>query len=266
MINHIRSKDGTSIGYSRTGAGPALVLVHGTTVDRHRWRPVLAAFERHFTVFALDRRGRGDSGDSAEYAIEKEFDDVAALVDATGESAVSVVAHSFGAVAALEAATRTSSVDKLVLYEPPFRLGEPDPETERIVETLRAHIDDQNNEAALATFFSQVLRLPEAEISRLRVLPNWSSRVEIAATIAREMGALQTYRPSATALEKVAVPVLLLLGSASPPKYIEASDYLLSILKTSSRVVLEGQGHGAIDADSALFGREVLSFLLADKR
>ena len=113
----VTSKDGTPIAYWRSGEGPPLVLVHGTTADHSRWTPVLPAFEQRFTVCAVDRRDRGGSGDSEDYSIEREFEDVAAVVDSIGEP-VDLLGHSYGAVCALEAALLTRNVHKLVLYEP----------------------------------------------------------------------------------------------------------------------------------------------------
>jgi len=112
------SPDGTPIAYHRRGSGPPLVLVHGTgAANALAWTAVLPALEEHFTIYAVDRRGRGDSGDSVPYAIEREFEDIAAVVDATGEPA-NLLGHSFGALCALEAALRTRMVRRLVLYEP----------------------------------------------------------------------------------------------------------------------------------------------------
>src|SRR5918997_3847853 len=102
----VASKDGTTIAYRRSGEGPPLVLVHGTAGDHGRWRPVLPAFEERFAVYAIDRRGRGGSGDSEDYTIEREFEDVAAVVDSVGEPAL-VLGHSYGALCALEAALLT---------------------------------------------------------------------------------------------------------------------------------------------------------------
>jgi pimeloyl-ACP methyl ester carboxylesterase len=95
----IASRDDTKIAYARSGDGPPLVLVHGTAADHSRWTSVLAALEQRFTVYAMDRRGRGASGDSADYAIAHEFDDVAALVDSIGEPVV-LLGHSYGAISA----------------------------------------------------------------------------------------------------------------------------------------------------------------------
>ena len=108
------STDGTTIAYQRSGDGPPLVLVHGTAADHRRWAPVLPALEQQFTVCAVDRRGRGGSGDTAAYAVEQEFDDIAAVVDSLGEP-VHLLGHSYGALCALEAALRTRAVRTLML-------------------------------------------------------------------------------------------------------------------------------------------------------
>src|SRR5918994_4256030 len=102
----VTSLDGTPIAYWRSGEGPPLVLVHGTSADHSRWAPVLPAFEERFTVYAVDRRGRGESGDSEDYSIEREFEDVAAVVDSI-EAPVNLLGHSYGAVCSLEAALIT---------------------------------------------------------------------------------------------------------------------------------------------------------------
>lgn len=116
------STDGTTITYQRSGLGTPLVLVHGTAADHRRWAPVLPSFEQRFTVCAVDRRGRGSSGDTAGYSVEREFDDVAAVVESLGEQ-VHLLGHSYGALCALEAALRTPDVRSLTLYEPGIEVG-----------------------------------------------------------------------------------------------------------------------------------------------
>src|ERR1700738_3359572 len=118
----ITSKDETMIAYQSSGTGPPLELVHGPTADHTRWTPILPALERHFNVYALDRRGRGGSGDAEQYAIEREFEDIVALVNSIDEP-VFLLGHSYGALCSLEAARRTANVRKLVLYEPPIPTG-----------------------------------------------------------------------------------------------------------------------------------------------
>jgi pimeloyl-ACP methyl ester carboxylesterase len=112
------SPDGTSIACWRSGQGPALVLVHGGTNDHTYWNPLLPTLTPHFTVYAMDRRGRGGCGDATAYALEREFEDVVAVVDNIGEPA-HLLGHSYGALCALEAARLTPNVAKLMLYEPP---------------------------------------------------------------------------------------------------------------------------------------------------
>src|SRR5262245_18789348 len=103
----VRSADGTPIMYERTGSGPPLVLVHGSLNDRTVWRAVLPAFEQRHTVFAMYRRGRNDSGPPAEHALERQFEDVAAVIEAAGEP-VDLLGHSYGARCALGAAALVS--------------------------------------------------------------------------------------------------------------------------------------------------------------
>jgi pimeloyl-ACP methyl ester carboxylesterase len=124
----VASRDGTEIAYWTTGEGPPLVLVHGAVADHNRWRPLLPFLEPHATVHAMDRRGRGASGDGPAYELAREFEDVAAVVDAVAEasgSAVDLYAHSFGGLCAFGGAALTASLGRLALYEgwPPVDPG-----------------------------------------------------------------------------------------------------------------------------------------------
>src|SRR5215207_5387940 len=121
----VTSRDGTPIAYERSGEGPPLVLVHGTTSDHSTWDLVLPELGKLFTVYAMDRRGRGESrdGGGAGYDIEREFEDLVALIDSIGEPA-NLLGHSYGAICALEAALRGPQVRRLVLYEGTFPVSE----------------------------------------------------------------------------------------------------------------------------------------------
>src|SRR5215210_1019443 len=133
----ITSRDGTPIAYRRSGKGPPLVLVHGAAADHGRWSPVLPALEERFTVYAVDRRGRGSSGDAEGYAIEREFEDVAAVVDSIGEPA-NLLGHSYGALCSLEAALHTRKVRKLVLYDPGIEVAGEEIYPHEVIERLEA--------------------------------------------------------------------------------------------------------------------------------
>src|SRR5262245_4652708 len=105
-MDKLPSKDGTLLAYRQAGVGPPLVLVHGTGGSSARWMPILPALEEHLSMYALDRRGGGDSGDGPNYALEREFEDVASVIDSIGQG-VSLLGYSFGGICALEAALLT---------------------------------------------------------------------------------------------------------------------------------------------------------------
>jgi len=258
-MDKVRSKDGTQIAYRRGGNGPPLVLVHGSTADHTRWLPVLASFEQHFTVYALDRRGRGGSSDTEPYAIEREFEDVATVVDAVG-GAVNLLAHSFGAVCALGAAFLTTHIHKLVLYEPPPPGFKESPDT---MARMQALLDNGDREGVLSTFLGEAAGLSPEELEQMRSVPAWQGRVAAAHTILRELNSLETLSPfNAERFQSLAIPTLLLLGGNSGPIYKETTEALHAMLPDSRIVVMPGQQHVAINTAPDLFVREVLAFLL----
>src|SRR5262249_36984688 len=157
------------------GAGLPLLLVHGTVSDHLAWTSVLAALERHFSVYTMDRRGRGHSGDAEAYALEREGEDVAAVIDGIG-SAVDVVGHSFGGTCALEATRLTANVRRLILYEPqmPFGLRYWPAEFSA---RMQAFLDAGEREQALLLFFRDMVKMPPHEIDAAQTLPTWPARV-----------------------------------------------------------------------------------------
>jgi pimeloyl-ACP methyl ester carboxylesterase len=263
-MNHITSKDGTLIAYQRSGKGPPLVLVHGTTADHTRWRPILPPLEEHFTVYALDRRGRGESGDNNadHYAIEREFDDVAAVVDSIGEP-VNLLGHSYGAICSLEAAVRTNNLRRLVLYEPPIPTGvEIYPRAS--VERIQAALASGDRDGAVAAFLGEIAHVPPQEVELLRSLPAWQGRVAAAHTILREMHTAETYIFDPERFHRMNTPTLLLLGGDSPQFFQLAIQVAQSALPNSRLTVMPGQQHTAMNTAPDLFVREVVGFLLAD--
>ncbi len=120
QVSFVRSKDGTRIAVECLGKGPSLLIVHGGTGDRSRWKSLLPLFASDFTVCAMDRRGHGESEAGSSYSLRKEFEDVAAVVNSR-PGPVFVLGHSIGGLSALEAAFLTNKISKLVLYEPPLQ-------------------------------------------------------------------------------------------------------------------------------------------------
>jgi pimeloyl-ACP methyl ester carboxylesterase len=255
----ITPPDGTPIAVQKRGAGPPLVLVHGTTGNHLSFRFVEPLLGKHFTVYAIDRRGRGESGDAPEYAIEREFEDLAAVVDSLGEPA-NLLGHSYGASCALGAAPLARNLRKLVLYEPaPGLPVVPTSTIERIEEMIQRGECDQ----AIAWMFRDVLELSEDEVEQVRALPTWPMRVAAADTVPREFRAEAGYRPDPEQFRSVTAPALLMLGSQSPEWAHQGIEVARSVLLDARITVLPGQGHLAITTAPELFASEVVRFLQA---
>ena len=258
-MEHVISQDSTPIAYERSGHGPPLVLVHGTTADHTRWAPVLSALNERFTVYAVDRRGRGGSGDAPTYAIEREFEDVAAVVESIG-GPVNLLGHSYGALCSLEAARHTSHLRRLILYEPPFPTGiglySP-----AAIERIRAQLEAGDREDAVTTFLRDIAQTPPQEIEILRSLPAWQARVAAAHTISREVDGSNSYVFDPTRFTGLTIPTLLLLGGDSPPFIKGATETVHAALPHSRIAVMPGQQHTAMNTAPALFVREVVEFL-----
>jgi pimeloyl-ACP methyl ester carboxylesterase len=255
----VTSKDGTPIACWVSGEGPPLVLVHGTSADHVRWGPVLPAFQEHFTVCAVDRRGRGGSGDAGSYSIEREFEDVAAVADAFDEP-VNLLGHSYGGLCALEASLLTKNLRRLVLYEPPAVPAGVYPPG--FVERLEALIDQGKREEALVAFMTEVVRLPEAELELMHGLPAWQGRIAAAHTLPREARVDESYKLDPTRFASMSVPTLILQGGDSPSFLVLSNQAVHAALPSSRIVVMPGQQHVAMDTATDLFVAEVLSFLL----
>jgi pimeloyl-ACP methyl ester carboxylesterase len=255
------SKDGTRIAYWQSGHGPPLVLVHGTTADHTRWAPILPQLQERFTVFAMDRRGRGGSGDVADYVQEREFEDIAAVVEAAaGAGKANLLGHSYGALCSLEAALRTDKIDKLVLYEPPIPAGVtiyPPGSIER----LEALLAQGQKAAVVETFLREIVKMPAAELAMLKAAPNWNSRVEAAHTIPRELRADEAFVFRPERFAALRTPALLLLGGDSPPLFKAAIESVQHAVRSSRVEILPGQQHVAINTAPQMFLDKVLGFI-----
>jgi pimeloyl-ACP methyl ester carboxylesterase len=256
-IVKVTSKDGTPIAVECAGTGPNLVIVHGGTGDRSRWKPLLPLLAKHFTVCAMDRRGHGESGDSPGYSLQKEFEDVAAVVNSRA-GPVFVLGHSYGGVCALEAAFLTDRITKLVLYEPPLQ----DLDHTAVAAKMEKMIRADNREQALVTFLQEIVMLSASEVAVMKARPSWPARVAGIDTQLREIRALSRYRFDAQRIRKVQLPTLLLTGSkTASPQLKQATRSLMDSLPNRSLIVFEGQEHNAMDTIPEQFAEAVTSFL-----
>jgi pimeloyl-ACP methyl ester carboxylesterase len=249
----VKSVDGTLIGYTRTGRGAPLVLVHGISADAERWAPVMQGLEEKYTVYAMDRRGRGMSGDHPSYALERELEDVAALVDAIGEPTF-LFGHSYGGLCALHAMLGTKHVKKLVVYEPYAPVVAA---TEASAITLRyeAMAASGERDAVVTTFLREIVQLTDAEVRSMRAHPSWAARLAAAHTIPRELRAAEQFAFDPSRFTDVRTPITMLVGQNSPEFLKDATARLHAVLPTSEVVVLEGQKHAAMSTAPSLFVR-----------
>ena len=256
----VMSNDGTTIAYERTGSGSPLVLVHGTSASHTRWSPILPALAAAFTVYAVDRRGRGESGDADCYAFKREFEDIAAVIDSIGEP-VDLLGHSYGAICALEAALLTVNIRRLVLYEPPIPVSGTLAEGGETAERLEGILAAGDREGVVTTFMREYVGMPEEVFVTFRETPAWPVRVAAAHTLPREVRAQQQYRLDSHRFTELTTPTMLLLGGASPQSFKDAVDVVDTALPDSRIVDLPGQHHNAMDTAPELFVDEVLAFL-----
>jgi pimeloyl-ACP methyl ester carboxylesterase len=260
----VHAPDGTRIATFISGAGPPLVLVHGAASDHTTFRVVEPMLALRYRVHAIDRRGRGASGDGAGYGIEREFDDLAAVVDTitteTGRG-IDVVGHSFGGRVGLGAALRTPNLRRLVVYEgAPAPPGTPYQAPDLLVR-LRSLADAGRNEELLTTFLAEVIGMTEADLAAYRANPVWPARVSSAPTIVREIEAEVSPAAALDALGGVRVPVLQVLGGASQPAFRVATEALQARLADGRVAVIDGAKHGAHHTHPDRFVAEIERFL-----
>jgi len=258
-IVRITSKDGTPIALECTGRGPSLVIVHGGTGDRTRWTPLFPLFASRFTVCAMDRRGHGASGDSVDYALQKEAEDVAAVVNSRS-GRVFLLGHSYGGVCALEAAFLTDRISKLVLYEPPLQ----EIIDLTVVAKMEKMIQAGDREQALVTFLREIVMLSPSEVTAMKARPSWPGLVATIQSSIRQSRALARYRFDPKRMHTLTVPTLLLTGGeTASPTLKRAISALLDTLPNRGLFVFEGQQHNAMDTVPQQFADAVATFLLS---
>lgn len=252
----IISPDGTVIGYESVGAGPPLLLVHGSTGTRARWCSVMPPLAQHYTVHATDRRGRGLSTPEVEpYSLRREAEDVAAVAEAVGGD-VYVVGHSYGALAVLEAAPITPAFRRIMLYEPPI----PSPGLNVSSREGLARINTMSDPRdILEAFYRETLYLPQSAIKDLADREFSYLAGSIGHTAGRELAEAGAFRLTERHA-KITAPVRVLLGTESPAYFRAATAAVAARIRGATIVALHGQGHQAIDYDPQQFVRAVLDF------
>jgi pimeloyl-ACP methyl ester carboxylesterase len=251
----VASCDGVEISVQKAGSGPPLLLIHGALLNGAlSWGAVTPKLAEHFTVYAMDRRGRAPSGDAKEYSIENEADDIVRVVEAIGGPVV-VLSHSYGALASLEALDRLDAVSHLILYEPPVALKPRDP---AIVAKLEQALEANDREQLVTVFLRDQIGVPPDVIARMAASPIWPIVLQISPTLPRETQGVNTYTPSPERLANWKTPTTLLLGSETVGLLRDAAFFVRDAIPGCRLVILEGQGHGAMLDAPEFFANKIL--------
>ena len=259
-MHTVTSKDGTRIAFWRSGEGPPLLLVHGSIADHTTtWRLVLSALERRFTVHAMDRRGRGGSGDAPAFDLAREAEDVAAVIDSIGEP-VNVLGHSQGALCAFEAALITANVRRAILYEGVPLRGANDFKP-GVIDGLEAKLNAGDVEGVLIGLLRDVAEMPPQDIEQLRSQRDaWAVRLGNARTVPRELRAYERYTFAPERFRGMRTPTLFWVGGDSPARELESATSIARALPSAQVLVLPGQAHTAMHSAPDVFVRELVRF------
>jgi pimeloyl-ACP methyl ester carboxylesterase len=233
------------------------VIVHGAGSGRWGFDLVRPLLEPRFTVWVVDRRGRGDSGDGAGYSLESEFEDVAAVVREAGAGAV-LFGHSYGALVAAGAAGRLDGLERLVLYEPPMGGVLPD---EAWQARLEAHLAAGETAEGVRMFLHDVGGYSHVEIDAMQGTPAWEKRLAAAPTVPRELAAERALATADLGLERLGLACLLLVGTDSPDWARRSTEAFAAAIPGAEVRELDGHGHGAAVSGPALLAAELEAFL-----
>lgn len=264
----VTSKDGTTIAFDRIGAGPVVILVDSALADRSLCVKLAKLLAVEFTVINYDRRGRGDSTDTQPYAVEREVEDIEALVDNAGGSAF-IFGSSSGAVLALEAASKLpDKITKQVLYEPPFIVDDSRPPMPGdFLEQVKDLLARGKRNDALRLFFSTAMGIPGIFITLMRLMPSWSKSMSVAHTLPYDlmvMGDTQRGKPlPASRWATAAMPTLVLTGGKSEAFFHKGGDALAEVLPNAQHRILKDQHHGSVVMSPNVVASEITQFFKA---
>jgi pimeloyl-ACP methyl ester carboxylesterase len=238
------SADGTRIAFDRVGEGPPIVIVGGAFSTAAAGAPLAAELAAAgFQGVTVDRRARGESGDTTPYDPAREAEDLAAVIVAVGGEAA-VLGHSSGAILALLAAAEGVPVTHLFLSEPPFRFGEAEPAPD-LPERLQALVDGGQPGEAVTLFQREGVGLPEAVVEQIRASPLFASLVPLAQSVVYDASLTRAVSAPTAAMTGVGVPVTILRGEPTFPILVTAAERLAEALPQSELVVVpESHDHG----------------------
>ena len=239
------------------------MLIHGALLNATAWwGPLLRRIAGHFTVYAMDRRGRAPSGDAENYSLSMEGEDIVRVAEAIG-TPFSMLAHSYGAVATLDAIDRLKDVSHLILYEPPLTLapaGRPD--SEKILGNMERTLQAGDREEAVTIFLRDQVRMPREQMAAFRWSPKWPVAVEVAHTLPRESRVVNTYRDWSQKLGNCNIPTTVFLGGETTASELrDGSMFVSRSIPGCALKILQGQGHNAMLDAPDFFAAAVIEIL-----
>jgi pimeloyl-ACP methyl ester carboxylesterase len=253
----VHSADGTRIGFHRLGAGPAIVFVHGSVSTHADWMPVARLLAPRFTCYCMDRRGRNRSAAGPAYSLQREYEDILAVLAAAGPGAF-LAAHSFGAICALGAAL-LEPPPRLVIFEPPLPSGGT---VGGEIDAYRQAVEEGKNELAMELGLRHFSRISEEEIAQIRHARGWARLCHLAPTWVRELVAVDALPRDVERYRAVTCPTLMLVGENSPEHPLrDASRALAPVLPNVRVELLKGLDHSAMRRAPETVARLIGEFL-----
>lgn len=241
-MQKVVSKDGTTIAYEKIGEGPPLILLGGGFRDHTAFSTLVPDLAPHLTTYTYDRRGRGESGDAPTYTIQKEVEDIEALIaEAGGEAAV--FGGSSGGMLALEAAMTGSKISKLALMEPPYRLPGYEKQPPEFGETLRALLKQEKRTEACEYFLAKMAGFAPEEIEAWKAGPMWTANEAMAHTLAYDTAILEQSDVPVERLSKTQTPVLIINSDSTSEWLLEGAKAAAAALPNGRQVSLPGVWH-----------------------
>jgi pimeloyl-ACP methyl ester carboxylesterase len=241
-MDTVPSRDGTTIAFDRLGEGPPVILVSGASTARAIHAQLAELLAADFAVFNYDRRGRGDSGDTAPYAIEREIEDLHAVLAAAG-GAAAVFGNSSGAILALHAAAAGLPLTKLALWEPPFMTDPDAPRRQQAYVAQLTELLDAGRRGDAMALFMRTIGLPEGMIAGMRHAPMWPDMEALAHTLAYDATVMGDSTVPTGLVASVKAPTLVLEGSETGAWAASSARALTAALPNPQHHTLKGQAH-----------------------
>jgi pimeloyl-ACP methyl ester carboxylesterase len=242
-VETTKSADGTVIAYDRTGSGPPLIVTLGAFCDRQTFVPP-ESLTSVFTVYTYDRRGRGDSGDTPSYSVEREIDDLTAVISAAGEGPAFVYGHSSGAALALKAAVAGAPVGAIVAYEPPFTIPGSRELPDNPGPRIREMVEAGRRGDAVRYWMTDVVQAPPGVLAMMEGSPAWPGLEALTHTLPYDIELTGDQGIPVGVLARITVPVLVVGGGNSPDWFRRTVRETAEAIPGARLVTVEGHDHG----------------------